>query len=211
MYRFILWDHDGVLVDTEQWYFAATQKALSELGIILGKETYLSLMAKGQSCWDLAMEQRISPQEIEMQRRYRNTYYQRFLQTEHIEVEGVIPVLKQLSQQYRMAIVTTARREDFEFIHRNCNIKQYMEFVITVEDHENSKPHPEPYLAGLSRFDAKPDEAIAIEDSSRGLQSAVAANLECIVIQNEFTASQDFSLAKRVIGSIRELPAILSS
>ena len=211
MNRFILWDHDGVLVDTERWYFSATQKALSEVGITLDKHTYLFLMAQGKSCWNLAKEQGVSPQDIATQRRHRNTYYQTFLQTKDIDIQGVIPVLEQLSRKYRMAIVTTARKEDFALIHRNRNIKRYMDFVLTVEDYAKSKPHPDPYLAGLSRFDAQPDEAVAIEDSSRGLQAAVAANVECIVIQNEFTASQDFSLAKRVIGSIRELPSILAS
>jgi beta-phosphoglucomutase-like phosphatase (HAD superfamily) len=54
-----------------------------------------------------------------------------------------------------------------------------------------------------------PHEAIAIEDSERGLRSAVAAGLACIVIEHTFTQSQDFSRATRVVQSIRDLPDVL--
>ena len=60
MKRFILWDNDGVLVDTEFWYFKATQRALAELGVTLKKHTYLQRMAQGKSSWDLASTPGIS-------------------------------------------------------------------------------------------------------------------------------------------------------
>ncbi|WP_284646286.1 HAD hydrolase-like protein [Paenibacillus silviterrae] len=50
-----------------------------------------------------------------------------------------------------MAIVTTAKRADFQLIHENRQIRQFMEFVLVREDYERTKPHPEPYLIGLKR------------------------------------------------------------
>jgi beta-phosphoglucomutase-like phosphatase (HAD superfamily) len=81
--------------------------------------------------------------------------------------------------------------------------------VLTVEDYRRAKPHPDPYLAGLERFGARPAQAVAIEDSARGLRSTLAAGLDCIVVRSQFTASQDFSGAWRVADSIRQVPAIL--
>ena len=52
--KYILWDNDGVLVDTEWWYFKATQRALAELGVVLEEQTYLQRMVLGKSSWDLA-------------------------------------------------------------------------------------------------------------------------------------------------------------
>jgi len=54
--RFLLWDHDGVLVDTERWYFEATRAVLQRLQIRLSEQLYLAFMAAGRSCWDLARE-----------------------------------------------------------------------------------------------------------------------------------------------------------
>ena len=66
-----------------------------------------------------------------------------------------------------MAIITTSRRVDFELIHKNRGIADFMDFVLCVEDYEKAKPNPEPYLKGLERFCSKPFEAIVVEDSQR--------------------------------------------
>ena len=58
--RYLLWDHDGVLVDTERWYFEATREALGRLDVDLRQDTYLDHMTRGQSCWDLARSRGIS-------------------------------------------------------------------------------------------------------------------------------------------------------
>ena len=63
------------------------------------------------------------------------------------------------------------------------------------DDYEHAKPHPEPYLTGLERWGASADETIAVEDSARGLASAVAAGVDCAVVHHDFTASQDLSAA----------------
>jgi beta-phosphoglucomutase-like phosphatase (HAD superfamily) len=55
----LLWDHDGVLVDTERWYFEATRAVLQCLQIDLSESQYLELMAAGRSCWDLARRRRV--------------------------------------------------------------------------------------------------------------------------------------------------------
>jgi beta-phosphoglucomutase-like phosphatase (HAD superfamily) len=121
-------------------------------------------------------------------------------------------VLALLKDRYKMAIVTTSKRTDFDLIHRSRSIVKYMEFVLTVEDYEKEKPSPEPYLSALRRFGAAPGEAIVVEDSEQGLKAARAAGIECIIIRNHFFAdSHDFAGARRVIASIRELPEVLSA
>ncbi len=140
----------------------------------------------------------------------RNLLYQTYLQTKSLEIDGVLDVLVELERTYRMAIVTTARREDFDLIHQSRKMLDYIEFAMTREDYARSKPYPDPYLAALRRFDAEPDEAIAIEDSSRGLQAAHNAGLDCIIIKNRFTSSQDFSKVWKVLDSIQKLPTILA-
>ena len=85
MKRYILWDNDGVLVDTEHWYFTATRQALSELDFTLEKETYLQRMVRGESSWDLAIESGIDPEQAVLKRRQRDVYYQEYLQREDID------------------------------------------------------------------------------------------------------------------------------
>src|SRR5262249_25709119 len=145
----------------------------------------------------------------ERHRAIRDRLYQRLLLDNDIEIPGVIEVLQELSPAYKMAIVTSAKRTDFELIHEHRTIVNYMSFVLAKGDYVRSKPAPDPYLAALERFGARPHEAIAVEDSERGLRAAIAAGIDCVVVANEFVAEQDLSSATYHIESIRELPALL--
>src|SRR5262245_3088331 len=209
--RYLLWDTDGVLVDTGRWYFEATQTALSRLGVTLSRERYLDVMATGSSSWDLAYARGTSDDEVRASRSERNALYRSFLRTRPIEIAGVGEVPAELAHRYRMAIVTTARRSDFDLIHEDRDLLRHFEFALTIEDYERPKPHPDPYLAALARFSAQPTEAIVLEDSARGLASARAARVACLVVRNSFTESQDFTGAWRVVDSIRDVPHVLAA
>jgi HAD superfamily hydrolase (TIGR01509 family) len=209
MHKFLLWDHDGVLVDTEPLYFAATQECVRLLGLDIDRTEYLRLMTAGRTSWELARQRGIAETKIIEARQERDRRYQQYLMTREIDIEGVLDVLTALSARYRMAIVTTSKRSDFELIHRSRKIRDFFEFVITVEDCAKAKPAPDPYLRALKHFNAQPEEALVIEDSARGLAAARAAGLECVIVRNSFTAADDFTGACHIINSIRELPSIL--
>jgi len=189
----------------------ANKRALAEFGGDLPLPDYLELMADGTKVWTLAQAVGVDDQRITAARARRDNYYQQYLVTEDIEISGVTETLKDLSTICRMAIVTTSRRVDFELIHHNRRIIDYMDFVLTVEDYPRSKPHPDPYLSALRRFQVTADQAIVVEDSARGLKSAVAAGVDCIVVHNDFTASHDLSAATLKIESIRDLPVMMET
>ena len=86
-----------------------------------------------------------------------------------------------------------------------------MAFVIVREDYTHAKPNAEPYLLGLNKFAAKAAETVVIEDSQRGLTSAIAAGIDCLVVHNEFTKSHDFTGAKYLAHSIKQIPELLNT
>ncbi|MCG3710474.1 HAD family hydrolase [Aliarcobacter butzleri] len=208
--KYILFDNDGVLVETENWYYEANKKALKKLGLDLDFEFYQSIMIKGGSAFELAEINQIENDVIEKHRKIRDEYYQEFLLTKDLAIPNVKKVLNNLSKKYKMAIVTTSRRVDFELIHKNRGISDFMEFILCVEDYAKAKPNPEPYLKGLEKFGAKNEETIVVEDSQRGLISAVNAKIDCAIVKNKFTITQDFSKAKYFLETIEELEAILN-
>lgn len=211
MKKFLLFDNDGVLVETEKYYYEANVKALSEIGLKLTFDVYMEIMARGGTAWEVAQQAGHSQEVIDIQRAKRDIYYQEFIQNENIEIKGVVDALKELSKTYKMGIVTTSRRVDFDLVHNNLDITKYMEFTLCVEEYPRSKPYPDPYLAGMEWFNATREECLIIEDSQRGLSSAVNAEIECVVVKNEFTKTHDFSKANYHINSIKELPKLLSS
>ena len=209
MKDYVLFDHDGVLVDTEYWYFRAGERALADIGLTLDQDRYLRDKTRGLSTWTQARAAGIDEGVIDERRVARDAYYQEYLRTEDIEIDGVEETLAELSAYVRMAIVTTAKRADFDLIHERRHITQFMEFVLTREDYTRAKPHPEPYLTALKRFGAHKEETLVVEDSSRGLHSAVAAGIDCAIVHNDFTKTQDFSQATHRIDTLIELKDII--
>jgi HAD superfamily hydrolase (TIGR01509 family) len=207
--KYVLFDHDGVLVDTEFWYYKAGERALADIGLTVDKDQYLRDMNQGLGTWAQARAAGIDEQTISRQREARNDYYQEYLRTEAIEIDGVVEALAELSKYVRMAIVTTAKRADFEVIHEKRRLRQFMDFVLVREDYKLAKPHPEPYLTGLKRLGAAKDETLVVEDSSRGLKSAVAAGIDCVIVHNDFTGADDFSQASYRIETLSELRDII--
>jgi len=208
--KYILFDNDGVLVHTEPLYYEASKKALKEFfDLNLEFDDYMKIMARGGTAWEKAFEKGFSNSAIIEAREKRNIYYQEYLSTRDIEINGVKQILNELSKKYKMGIVTTSRRVDFELIHNSRGIVDYMDFVLCEEDYTYCKPHPEPYLKGLELFKAKKEEAIVVEDSQRGLSSAYSAGIDCYIVHNEFTKTQDFSKAKEKIENLEKLLELL--
>lgn len=208
MKKYILFDNDGVLVETEIWYYEASKKALKEFfDVNIQFEEYMDIMTQGGGVWVAAPG--ASQERIDIARDKRNQYYQHYLRTEDIAIEDVHDILNQLKKKYQMGIVTTSRRVDFEIIHNNRGITDFMEFVLCEGEYKRAKPYPDPYLKGLDMFNAKKKEALVVEDSQRGLIAAHRAGIDCAVVHNEFTKTQDFSKATYKIANLKELTKIL--
>lgn len=208
MISHVLFDHDGVLVDTEHWYFEATREALARLDATMTFDDYKQHLVDGTSNWISAAEKGASQAEIDAARAWRDDRYQYYLEREDIDIPGVADVLVELARDFQMAVITTSKRRDFELIHRERTLLDCMAFVLCREDYDQAKPHAEPYEAGLRRFGVGPDNAMVIEDSKRGLAAAEAAGIRTIKVHNEFVAHQQ-AASDYAIQSLQELPELL--
>jgi HAD superfamily hydrolase (TIGR01509 family) len=204
----ILWDNDGVLVDTEGLYFRATHEVLRSVDVSITADQFKEVsLRRGESCFILAAEHGLTDDEIVRLRAERDRMYTRLLGSQSWAIDGAEEVLRALHGRVRMGVVTSARRVHFEAAHAHTDLRRYLDFELTREDYKASKPHPEPYLTALSRHDLRPEDCIVVEDSERGLTAATAAGLRCLVVLSHWTQDGDFSKADRVLQSIRDVPA----
>ena len=202
----ILWDHDGVLVDTEPLYYRANRDALAQAGVELTVENYRQLyLIEARGAWHLAEARGVPPEKIRELRAARDQMYLDMLRQGNFFVPGALELLERLKSSYRQAVVTTSHRVHFDAIHNRTRLRELVEFVLVREDYAESKPHPEPYLLALRRLGLPADQCIVIEDSERGLRSACAANLRCWVVQSELTAELPLAQADRRFPTLREL------
>ncbi|RFP11048.1 HAD family phosphatase [Duganella sp. BJB488] len=208
MLRAILWDNDGVLVDTERLFYEANRDLFRPLGLELSEQHFFDwYLADNCGAWHL-LEPRLSVAEIDAWRDERNRQYAATLASENIPaIDGVGEVLASLSPRLRMGVVTSSNRDHFEIIHDRLDLLPHFEFVLTFDTYARSKPAPDPYLLGLERLGVRADECLVVEDSPRGLQAATAAGIRCIVLRNELTRGHDFPGAWRVVDTMPQLLA----
>jgi len=205
--RALLWDNDGVLVDTEHLYFEATKDALAALDVALDLDGYRKLsLTDGRSCFDLARDAGVAEEAIEARRRERDARYHARVRAGVELIEGVRETLAALHGRLPMAIVTSSRPENLHAAHRHHGIDRYFDLVVASGDYARSKPYPDPYLEAAARLGVAPADCLVVEDSERGLMAALAAGMECWVIPNALTRLGDFTRAHRVLQDVREVP-----
>ncbi len=209
-YGAILWDNDGVLVDTERWYFQATQEVFAGVGVDLTVEQYFEyFLSRSNGTTKLASARGFGEADIAAMRAARNERYLRLLEQEVITIVGVRETLAALRPHFVMGIVTSARREHFEAIHRRTGLLEFFDFAVTREDYARSKPAPDPYLAGVARSGLPARRCLVIEDTPRGLVAAQAAKLDCWVIPSDLTRRAPFSDATKVLEQTADVSSLL--
>jgi len=201
--KWIFWDNDGVLVDTEALYFQANREALASMGIDLTRDLFERISIKqGRSTFALAKDKGIDPETLHNLHEARNLRYSELLGNGIRVMEGVYETLDRLAGKLCMGVVTSYRKIHFDLIHKDLKLLEYFDFVITSDDVNHTKPHPEPYLMALEKSGCKPADCLVVEDAERGLSSATAAGIDCIVIPNGFSMQGNFSSAYRILDNI---------
>ena len=210
----ILFDNDGVLVDTERVFYESNRHMLEEFGVKLNETEFSKLsLSKGMSLADIIVSLGNTPETAEEARRRRNAVYDRMLLERGVSL--VVPhapeVLAELHRNCRIGVVTCCQKMHFKTIHDASGLRPFFDFVVGYGDFERHKPYPDPYLTALGRAGIAPDEAIAVEDSERGVLSAVRAGIRVAAIPRGISLCGDFSAATWRLQDIRELPALLDS
>ncbi|MCU0609041.1 MAG: HAD family phosphatase [Chitinispirillaceae bacterium] len=201
----IFLDNDGVLVDTEKYYFEASRIVCERLGFELTAQGYReNFLLSNTGMAGILSLRGFAPDRIREIRAERDAVHADLLRTREIALPGVSAGLAALSAGFRLCMVTSSPRSCLDIMHGRTGYMKYFDAIVCEGMVAKSKPHPEPYLLALSTMDVDAWQGIAIEDSQRGMRSALDAGLRCIVIPRELTRDQDFSGALAVLGSFDE-------
>ena len=204
MIRAILWDNDGVLVDTEGLYFQAGHEVLATQSVELTHKDFAEQsLKKGLSVFDFLPVQ--DAELIERLRLKRNARYSALLANGVQVVDGVVETLETFYGRVQMGIVTGSRRDHFDIVHAQTNLLPFFDFVLAREDYEEAKPHPDAYLTAMRLHGLQPDDCVVVEDSERGCIAAAAAGLRVLAVPNALSKYGDFSSAYKILNSVRDV------
>lgn len=209
----ILWDNDGVLVDTERLFYQSNRELFLPFGIDLSELDFFNwYLSDNCGAWHLLEHLGLDEARVVQLREGRNRRYAELLLGAAVEpIAGVGELLSALAARVPMGVVTSSMGSHFALIHSRLDLLRHFRFVLTAEHYTNSKPSPEPYLLGLEKLGLAAERCVVVEDSPRGLQAATAAGIRCIVLRNELTRHYDFPGAWRIADNVAGLHAELAA
>ncbi len=208
-FKAVIFDMDGVIVDSEPAYWKAEEELAREYDKEVSVETLLKMMGRPAIesmkifANDLAIKD--SPDILHKKRDER---YIKIIETELKPMDGVTEVLKGLkSNGLKMAVATAASKELLEIQLSKIGILNDFDFLLSGSDIKNGKPHPEIYLKTVSLLGLRPDECVVVEDSQSGMEAGIKAGCFTVAFPNKY---QDISSLPKVDMIIRSLEEIMS-
>ncbi|MEI7730411.1 MAG: HAD family phosphatase [Verrucomicrobiota bacterium] len=193
----LLFDFDGVILETEVPGFIGWQKLYAEYGQTITLEEYAVVIGSQYGKFDprRALEERIGRTlDWETLDRQRRDYYHEVL-TQRTAMPGIKELVEDAhGRDLKLAIVSSSPREWVDRWLRHVALDHLFDSITTIDDVSHAKPSPELYLCGLSRFGLTVQEAMAIEDSPNGAKAAYLAGLFCVIVPNEITRLLQFDL-----------------
>ena len=209
----VLFDLDGLLVDSEPLQFGAYRQAFAEFGFDLDRAAWTRWHEVEASSARFVADEGIGVDAAAVRARKKVLYDQ--LIEEALELKpGARELVEACAAEYRLALVSGSRLESIETCLGKFDLLRHFGVLVSGADLARSKPYPDAYLEGLRRLGSSPNRAIALEDSLSGFRAAIGAGLRCLVCPDDFRNSgkHAFDGAALVVESLHQVsPALLRS
>lgn len=169
--KLVIVDLDGTLFDTKNVNYMAYKEALEQFGYTLDY-SYFCEYCNGRHYLDFLPAITTSNSEVlSDMHMYKKNVYKKYLKYAKMNVH-LINILKSMKEEYKLALVTTASKENCNEILTEFNVLSLFDLVLTREDVEKSKPNPEGFNKAMKIFGSDISETIIFEDSEVGLEAA---------------------------------------
>ncbi len=208
MIEAVVFDLDGVLIQTEELWDEVREGLARAGGGRYGKDEQRAMMGMSSPEWSRYMHEHVglpaSPDEIaaEVVRRMQDRYRERLPL-----IDGGVAAVERLAARWPLAVASSSNRELIDLVLELSGLDRFFSATVSSEEVERGKPAPDVYLEACRRLGVDASRAAAIEDSHAGIGSAKAAGMRAIAIPNPSFPPGDEALADAdvVLGSLVEL------
>lgn len=208
MIKTVIFDMDGVMIDSEPVHIRLEEELFKSLGIVVtGEEHLMFVGTSSYYMWRKIKEKFNLPQSVEeLVEIDRKRYLDHVLKTgEIIPVKGIKEVVKKLfEREYKLAVASSSPIDVIELVVRKLGLGKYFETLVSGDYVKNSKPHPDIFLYTAEILKVKPHECVVIEDSYNGIHGGKKAGMKAIGFINPNSGNQDLSEADFIVDSLDE-------
>lgn len=208
MIEAVVFDLDGVLIQTEELWDEVRENMARAAGGRYGQEEQRAMMGMSSPEWSRYMAEHVgvpgSPDEIaaevvrQMSERYR----------EHLPlIDGAVEAVERLAARWPLGVASSSNRELIDLVLELSGLDRLFDATVSSEEVARGKPAPDVYLEAAKRLGVDPSRSAAVEDSHAGIASAKAAGMRVLAIPNPSYPPGDEALADAdvVLGSLAEL------
>lgn len=205
----VLFDMDGVIVDTEPLHRKAYFKTFEDLSIRVSEELYNSFTGSSTKkvCETLIQEFSLTHTVEEITNIKRN-YFKHFFDSD-TEFD-LLPGVRELIEHYhqngiKLVLASSASLNTIEWVFEKFGLNPYFMGKISGAELKESKPHPEIFLKAARIADEPIENCMVIEDSTNGILAANRAKIFCAAYQSPHSKMQDYSIANLSVSNFKNL------
>lgn len=209
MINLVIFDFDGLILDTETPEFEAWQEIYAEFGVTMSLDAWADCIGQRAGVFDpIAHLESLIGRNVpgdDLKERHRVRFHQ--LVHEEALRPGIISFLDDANRlEIGLAVASSATRDWVEGHLKRHNIAHRFAHIVTVEDVTHAKPEPELFNSVLARTGVTADQAVVLEDSPNGLLAANRAGIFAVAVPNPVTAALHLGHADLTVDSLAECP-----
>jgi HAD superfamily hydrolase (TIGR01509 family) len=209
----VIFDLDGVLLDSEQLWNQSKQEVVREFGGHWREDAPRAMIGMSSPEWSAYMHDELGvPMDAEQINRAVVDRMEEHYRERLPLLPGAVDVVRRLHRSWPLALASSANREIIDLVLQVAGLDGEFSATVSSEEVAHGKPAPDVYLEAARRLGASADRCVAVEDSSNGLRSAAAAGMAVIAYPNEhYPPDEDaLALAAARVDSLDEItPALV--
>lgn len=205
----LIFDFDGLIIDTEAAEVAAWREEFAQVGLALDLDAYIATIGtNGPDVHRQAALLANRPGETRSEAQIQKDHNARSIEAglKLPPLDGVLALLERAKAIGLLLAIGSS--SDDRWVHTlvdGLGIKNQFDLIVTFDDVELAKPAPDIYLKVLEKLDVKPENALVLEDSYNGVIAAHYAGIRVVAVPTALTKHLDFSLAEEVLNSLADL------
>lgn len=205
----VLFDMDGVIVDTEPLHRKAYFKMFDDLGIYVSEELYDTFTGASTKKVSQTLIQEFGlKHSVEELNAHKRKHFKHYFDTD--ETFDLIPGVLNLIQHYyhnniKLVLASSASRTTISWVFKKFALEKYFIGIVSGAELKESKPNPEIFIIAAKMADVSVENCMVIEDSTNGIIAAHRARIFCAAYQSEHSVGQNYEKANLVVKEFDEL------